>query len=65
MTDQAGRPVDIKAEIEALNSDVDGMLADQAAEGADSDIEVDDLAVDVAGTIEDEAAGESTDTEKA
>jgi hypothetical protein len=55
----------VKAEIEALNSDVDGLLAAQAAEGGDSDIDVDDLAVDVAGTIEDQATGETADPEKA
>jgi trigger factor len=31
VTDEAGQPVDIKAEIEALNVDVDSMLAAQAA----------------------------------
>jgi trigger factor len=31
VTDQAGNAVDVKAEIEALNADVDGMLAAQAA----------------------------------
>jgi trigger factor len=59
VTDEAGREVDVKAEIEALNSDVDGMLAAQAAaEGAvegEGDIDVDDLSVDVAGTIESQA----------
>ena len=65
VTDEAGHPVDVKAEIEGLNSDVDGLLAAQAAEGGDSDIEVDDLSVDVAGTIEDQASGETTDPEKA
>jgi trigger factor len=65
VTDEAGRPVDVKAEIEALNSDVDGSLAPQAADGGDSDIDGGDPAVDVADTGEDEAAGETTDSEKA
>jgi trigger factor len=57
VTDEAGREVDVKAEIEALNSEVDGMLAAQAAAeaGAAGDIDVDDLSVDVAGTIESQA----------
>jgi trigger factor len=58
VTDEAGREVDVKAEIEALNSDVDGMLAAQAAQAAaegEGDIDVDDLSVDVAGTIESQA----------
>jgi trigger factor len=58
VTDEAGHPVDVKAEIEALNSDVDGLIAAQAAEGGDSD-------VDVAGTSEDQATDETTDPEKA
>jgi trigger factor len=71
VTDEAGREVDVKAEIEALNSDVDAMLAAQAAAEGEGDIDVDDLSVDVAGTIEsqsdtgeapdDEAAGDTTD----
>jgi trigger factor len=68
VTDEAGRPVDVKAEIEALNSDVDGLLEAQAAEGGDSDIDGGDPdapAVDVAGTSEDQAAGETADPEKA
>ena len=56
VTDDKGETIDVKAQIEALNSDVDAMLAAQAAaEGAVApDIEVDDLAIDVAGTLEDE-----------
>ncbi|MGH3268261.1 MAG: trigger factor [Trebonia sp.] len=71
VTDEAGRDVDVKAEIEALNSDVDGMLAARAAAEGEGDIDVDDLLVDVAGTIEsqaetdeapaDEAAADTTD----
>ena len=53
--DEAGREVDVKAEIEALNSDVDSMLAAQAAAEGEGDIDVDDLSVDVAGTIESQA----------
>ena len=54
--DEAGNPVDVKAQIEELNADVDAMLATQAAEqageqaGAEGDLEV--SAADVAGTIE-------------
>ncbi len=60
VTDEAGHEIDVKAEIETLNADVDAMLAAQAAQeaGAEGDIEVTDLSLDVAGTIEsaDEAA---------
>jgi len=57
VTDEAGHDVDVKAEIEALNSDVDSMLAAQAAAEAEGagDIDVDDLSVDVAGTVESQA----------
>ncbi len=75
VTDEAGREVDVKAEIEALNSDVDSMLAAQAAAEGEGDIDVDDLSVDVAGTIEsqaetdeapaDEAAADTTDEDTA
>jgi trigger factor len=61
VSDEAGRPVDVKAEIEALNSDVDGLLAAQAADGGDPDAPADD----VAATTEDQAAGETTDPEEA
>jgi trigger factor len=61
VTDDKGETIDVKAQIEALNSDVDAMLAAQAAaEGAVApDIEVDDLAIDVAGTLEDEDEAET------
>jgi trigger factor len=36
VTDEAGNPVDVKAEVEALNADVDSMLAAQAAQAAES-----------------------------
>ncbi len=54
VTDEAGNEIDVKAQIEALNADVDEMLAAQAAAqaGAEDDIEVSDLSIDVAGTIE-------------
>jgi trigger factor len=54
VTDEAGNVVDVKAQIEELNADVDAMLAAQAAEqaAAEGDIEVSDLSVDVAATIE-------------
>jgi len=62
VTDEAGAEIDVKAEIEALNSDVDSLLAAQAAGDAaaeaDADIDVEDLAVDVAGTIESEQDAE-------
>ena len=65
VTDEAGRDVDVKAEIEALNSDVDGMLAAQAAAEGEGDIDVDDLSVDVAGTIESEAETDETPADEA
>ena len=42
VTDEAGNAIDVKAQIEALNADVDAMLAAQAAEqaGAEGDIDV-------------------------
>ncbi len=57
VTDEAGNAIDVKAQIEELNADVDAMLASQAAaaQEAEGDIEVSDLSVDVAGTIEAEA----------
>jgi trigger factor len=65
VTDEAGNAVDVKAQIEELNADVDAMLAAQAAEqaGAEGDIEVSDLSVDVAATIE--AAAEEEVVEEA
>ena len=61
VTDDKGETIDVKAQIEALNSDVDAMLAAQAAaEGAaESDIAVDDLAIDVAGALEAEDEDEA------
>jgi trigger factor len=55
VTDDKGETIDVKAQIEALNSDVDAMLAAQAAAEAGADIEVDDLAIDVAAALEAEA----------
>jgi trigger factor len=69
VADEAGNAIDVKAQIEALNADVDAMLAAQATEAeAEGDIEVSDLSVDVAGTIEsagDDEAGDdgAEDTE--
>jgi len=61
--DEAGNEIDVKAQIEELNADVDEMLAAQAAAQtvADGDIDVDDLTIDVARTIEaeDEAEAEA------
>jgi trigger factor len=61
VTDEAGNEIDVKSAIEALNSDVDSMLAAQAAAADEeqSDIDVDDLSVDVAGTIEGAADDEA------
>jgi trigger factor len=61
VTDEAGNAIDVKAQIEALNADVDAMLAAQAEAqaGAEGDIAVSDLSIDVAGTIEDEAEAEA------
>ncbi len=60
VTDEAGNAIDVKAQIEELNSDVDAMLAAQAADAeaadAEGDIEVSDLSIDVAGTIESDEA---------
>jgi trigger factor len=60
VTDDKGETIDVKAQIEALNSDVDAMLAAQAAAEGATDIEVDDLAIDVAAALEaEEEAGET------
>jgi len=63
VTDEAGNTIDVKAEIEALNADVDAQLAAEAAEAAAgasdaSDIEVDDLEIDVAGSLEEADSGD-------
>ena len=65
VTDEDGVAIDIKAQIEELNSDVDAMLAAQAAAAAaaGSDIQVDDLSVDVAGTIEADAEDDDDEDE--
>jgi trigger factor len=65
VTDEAGNEIDVKSEIEALNSDVDSMLAAQAAAADEeqSDIDVDDLSVDVAGTIEGAADDDEADVD--
>jgi trigger factor len=55
VADEAGHAIDVKAQIEALNADVDAMLAAQQGQ-QDADIEVDDLSIDVAGTIESDDA---------
>jgi len=59
VTDDKGESIDVKAQIEALNSDVDAMLAAQAAAEGATDIEVDDLAIDVAAALEAEAEDEA------
>jgi trigger factor len=61
VTDEAGNEIDVKAQIEALNADVDAMLAAQAAEAPEDGIEVSDLSIDVAGTIESTGAPEDDD----
>ena len=64
VSDEAGNTIDVKAQVEELNADVDAMLAAQAAAEAGSDIQVEDLSVDVAGTIEaDEDADEVDETD--
>ena len=66
--DEAGNEIDVKAQIEGLNADVDAMLAAQAAAaepGAEGDIEVSDLSIDVAGTIEESDADEEPDADEA
>ena len=61
VTDEAGNAIDVKAQIEELNADVDAMLAAQAAAEGATDIEVNDLSIDVAGTIEAEAEADETE----
>ncbi len=61
VTDDKGDTIDVKAQIEALNSDVDAMLAAQAAAEGATDIEVDDLAIDVAAALEAEAEADETE----
>jgi trigger factor len=56
VTDDKGETIDVKAEIEGLNADVDALLAAQAAAEAAAeaggDIAVEDLAIDVAAALE-------------
>jgi len=59
VTDEAGTPVDIKAEIEALNVDVDTMLAAQAAAAAGAESAAD--AADTADTADDDTADTAND----
>jgi trigger factor len=61
VADEAGNTLDIKAQIDELNADVDAMLAAQAAEAdAEGELDVSDLSIDVAGTIESaDVAGEA------
>jgi trigger factor len=63
VADEAGNAIDVKAQIEELNADVDAMLAAQAAEqaGAEGDIEVSDLSIDVATVIESETVTDEDD----
>ena len=70
VSDEDGNEIDVKAQIEELNADVDAMLAAQAAEQGtatpEDDIDVSDLSVDVASTIEAatiEAAAEEAEAE--
>jgi trigger factor len=61
VTDEDGNPVDVKAEVEALNADVDSMLAAQAASAvaaqatAGSGAPASEAAADVAVVADDEA----------
>ncbi len=64
VTDDKGETIDVKAEIEGLNADVDAMLAAQAAAAeadaeAGGDIAVEDLAIDVADALETEEEAEA------
>jgi trigger factor len=61
VADEAGNTLDIKAQIDELNADVDAMLAAQATEANDEgELDVSDLSIDVAGTIDSaDLAGES------
>ena len=69
VTDEAGNAIDIKAEIESLNSDVDSMLAAQAeapaAEAAEEGLEAAEVEAEVeaAAEAEAEAAAEAEATE--
>jgi trigger factor len=67
VTDDKGETIDVKAEIEGLNADVDAMLAAQAAAEAtgEGDIAVEDLAIDVAAALEAEAEAEEEDEAEA
>jgi len=66
VTDEAGNEIDVKAQIEELNADVDAMLAAQAAaQAAPGYIEVDDLSIDVAGTIEADDVAEAVAADEA
>ena len=62
VTDDKGETIDVKAEIEGLNADVDALLAAQAAAEAaaeaGADIAVEDLAIDVAAALEAEEEAE-------
>jgi trigger factor len=62
VTDEDGNPVDIKAEIDALNADVDQMLAAQAAAEADED-EGDEAVETVVAEVE--AAEETAEDDEA
>jgi trigger factor len=62
VTDEAGNTIDIKAEIEALNADVDSMLAAEA--DGTADIEVEDLQIDVAGSLVDDEDDEDDDLDE-
>jgi trigger factor len=67
VTDDKGETIDVKAEIEGLNADVDAMLAAQAAAEAtgEGDIAVEDLAIDVAAALEAEAEAEEEEEDEA
>ena len=65
VTDEAGNAVDIKAEIESLNSDVDGMLAAQAAVAEAAEAEAAEEAVEDAELEAAEAEAEAAEAEPA
>jgi trigger factor len=53
VTDEAGNEIDVKAEIEALNSDVDNLLAAQAAAEADDSADADVVDADADADVVD------------
>jgi trigger factor len=65
VTDEAGNVIDVKAEIEALNTDVDNLLAAQAAEEAADDADADADADDADADADDSGDDADDDPAKA